>query len=453
MIPTVRVMATYLGPDKRPLKGTITFTGPPLLTFPDADLFIAGSVVCTLDEQGRMIDPAGNLGVLLPATDSPNMNPTGWAYTVKESLTGVPGTRTFVMLLPQDTPGGSVDLADVAPTDPMTPNYVPVVGASAYEIAVQQGFVGTAAEWVVSLKGDKGDPGSITSVNGKTTSAVTLNAADVGALALTGGTVTGTLRVDTAQHGFTSKSTVTANGHAVTAWMAATSGTGSALNAVSDNPGFSAVQVSGKETNTGTIKVTHDKGASADDSGAAALSIDLIGTGTAAQGIFINSTIDRLDGVAGTTGNIITVRNRKGFEDFKLAGNGRLSMGGAIGYNPTAMVDLRMPDTAVPALIVRAAGTTGANLMEFQRSSDGATRTRISPTGQLVTLETLYAAGTGLQVGGTSGTFGGGSGVLGITNAGTAPTTNPVGGGVLYAEAGALKWRGPSGFVTTIAQA
>jgi len=36
---------------------------------------------------------------------------------------------------------------------------------------------------------------------------------------------------------------------------------------------------------------------------------------------------------------------------------------------------------------------------------------------------------------------------------GTAPTANPVGGGNLYVEAGALKYRGSSGTVTTIANA
>lgn len=35
----------------------------------------------------------------------------------------------------------------------------------------------------------------------------------------------------------------------------------------------------------------------------------------------------------------------------------------------------------------------------------------------------------------------------------TAPTSNPTGGGYMYAEAGALKWRGSSGTVTTIAPA
>ena len=54
---------------------------------------------------------------------------------------------------------------------------------------------------------------------------------------------------------------------------------------------------------------------------------------------------------------------------------------------------------------------------------------------------------------GTTPSMGGGSRVLGIANGATAPNSNPSGGGVLYAEAGALKWRGSSGTVTTIAAA
>jgi|GEM_PF-2534246 len=49
--------------------------------------------------------------------------------------------------------------------------------------------------------------------------------------------------------------------------------------------------------------------------------------------------------------------------------------------------------------------------------------------------------------------LGGGQGVIGIGNANAAPTLNPSGGGVLFAEDGALKWRGSSGTVTTIAPA
>jgi hypothetical protein len=49
--------------------------------------------------------------------------------------------------------------------------------------------------------------------------------------------------------------------------------------------------------------------------------------------------------------------------------------------------------------------------------------------------------------------FGSGAGVFGVADANTNPSTNPTGGGVLYAQAGALKWRGSSGTVTTIANA
>ncbi|MFE5621718.1 right-handed parallel beta-helix repeat-containing protein [Streptomyces virginiae] len=118
-IPTVVVKGTYRGPDGRGLSGTVTFSGPPLLTFPVSDLFIAGPVVARLDENGHF-------EVTLPATNAPNMNPADWSYTVKENLTGVSGARTYSLLLPSGS--GPIDLADVAPSDPSTPTYTPVVG-------------------------------------------------------------------------------------------------------------------------------------------------------------------------------------------------------------------------------------------------------------------------------------------------------------------------------------
>jgi hypothetical protein len=54
---------------------------------------------------------------------------------------------------------------------------------------------------------------------------------------------------------------------------------------------------------------------------------------------------------------------------------------------------------------------------------------------------------------GTADQFGGGVKVVGLANATTAPASNPTGGGVLYVESGALKYRGSSGTVTTIANA
>ena len=54
---------------------------------------------------------------------------------------------------------------------------------------------------------------------------------------------------------------------------------------------------------------------------------------------------------------------------------------------------------------------------------------------------------------GTNSEFGLGQTVIGIANAATAPSANPTDGGVLYVESGALKYRGSSGTVTTIANA
>lgn len=46
-----------------------------------------------------------------------------------------------------------------------------------------------------------------------------------------------------------------------------------------------------------------------------------------------------------------------------------------------------------------------------------------------------------------------GNGVIYIANAGTAPTANSVSGGILYCEAGALKYRGTGGTTTTLGAA
>jgi hypothetical protein len=54
---------------------------------------------------------------------------------------------------------------------------------------------------------------------------------------------------------------------------------------------------------------------------------------------------------------------------------------------------------------------------------------------------------------GTTSQFGEGHGVIAIANASVAPSVNPAGGGILYVEDGALKYRGSNGAVTTIAPA
>ncbi|HHD6168968.1 TPA: hyaluronidase HylP, partial [Streptococcus pyogenes] len=83
----------------------------------------------------------------------------------------------------------------------------------------------------------------------------------------------------------------------------------SALNITSGNENGSAMQLRGSEKALGTLKITHENPSiGADyDKNAAALSIDIVkktnGGGTAAQGIYINSS-------TGTTGKMLRIRNK-----------------------------------------------------------------------------------------------------------------------------------------------
>lgn len=149
-IPTVRVTGRFLTPEGKPLAGQVIFRAPGMVTFGEFDVILGGPVAAPLDSTGAF-------EVVLPATDAPGMIPTDWSYAVAEQLAGVPMNRTYQVLLPAETP--AVDLADIAPTDPTTPNYVAVRGDSAYEVAVEGGFVGTVEQWLASLVGPQGVKG------------------------------------------------------------------------------------------------------------------------------------------------------------------------------------------------------------------------------------------------------------------------------------------------------
>lgn len=189
--------------------------------------------------------------------------------------------------------------------------------------------------------------------------------------------------------------------HTVTVYQAGTAGTGAALNVVSDNPGTSAMYLSGKETARGTLKIAHVGYADGSDKNAAALSIDLQTAGadgtdetarTAAQGIYLTATN------GATTGNLIALRNNTGLDDFVVKGTGRIGVGIDRAATPRAQVHIVQSSTA--------------------------------PAGLLV------------------------EGVVRIANAAAVPTTvDSAGGGALYAVNGALYWRGSAGTVTRIAPA
>jgi hypothetical protein len=70
------------------------------------------------------------------------------------------------------------------------------------------------------------------------------------------------------------------------------------------------------------------------------------------------------------------------------------------------------------------------------------------------TIIVFQRVGSGGNIGiRTASQFGKGQGVVAIANALVAPSGNPAGGGILYVEGGALKYRGSNGTVTVIAPA
>jgi hypothetical protein len=105
---------------------------------------------------------------------------------------------------------------------------------------------------------------------------------------------------------------------------------------------------------------------------------------------------------------------------------------------------------ATVPLTIKGAASQSANLQSWQNSSSQE-RAYVTADGSILTAATLTTMGN-LRVAGTAAT-GGGSGVIGIANAGTVPTTAPTGGGILYVETGALKYRGTSGSAATIVNA
>lgn len=76
-----------------------------------------------------------------------------------------------------------------------------------------------------------------------------------------------------------------------------------ALNVVSNNPNDTTLGINGVETSKGTLKIVHN--VAGGDSSASGISIDLQGTGTEAQGIYVDSTA-----TTGTIGNLLRLRNQ-----------------------------------------------------------------------------------------------------------------------------------------------
>lgn len=108
--------------------------------------------------------------------------------------------------------------------------------------------------------------------------------------------------------------------------------------------------------------------------------------------------------------------------------------------------------TNFAAYVLRTAGTDEWSLQMVSDETNDVQLTN-SARGLVALLVEDRATALNLSLLTDTKSYGGGVGVIFLANAGTVPASNPTGGGILYAEAGALKWRGSSGTVTELAPA
>ena len=167
----------------------------------------------------------------------------------------------------------------------------------------------------------------------------------------------------------------------------------------------------------------------------------------AADGTFVTPPTVLRGYVANLTGGVTNFN----FQGFTNVGTGRWNlymsgsaanyMLGRLGVGATltsgAMAQVTNTTAADIGLVVKGAASQTGDLQQWQNSA-------------ATVLMRVTASG---NVGINLNSFGTGVGVVAIANAGTVPSTNPTGGGVLYVEAGALKYRGSSGTISTIANA
>jgi hypothetical protein len=149
--------------------------------------------------------------------------------------------------------------------------------------------------------------------------------------------------------------------------------------------------------------------------------------------------------VTGTSGQTANL------QDWTVSGTGTVASIDKSGNSISNAVLAQAPGTWIG--IYDTSGVSGARRFRMSHSSGYlAIQSRTDAGAANKDLLLLHNSTQNVGIAGTTA-FGGGSKVIGIPDAATAPTTNPTGGGVLYSEGGALKWRGSSGTVTTLAVA
>lgn len=142
----VPVTAKYKNLDGSPTKGEVWFKTTRAITV-GGEVVLSGTLKVKLDVEGA-------LAIELPSTNDPDLSQTGWTYEVTEKFTG--GRAVYAIEVPYDSAG--IDLSTAPPMVPVAQleSTLGPRGHSAYEVAVSEGFEGTAEEWLATLGGIPG---------------------------------------------------------------------------------------------------------------------------------------------------------------------------------------------------------------------------------------------------------------------------------------------------------
>lgn len=144
-----RLTGKFMDLQGQPIRGRLVITANVISV---AD--IANSLTIIATPRTVLLDNSGSFDIFLPATNDPDVNPSGWNYKVVEQWDGG-GGRTYNIDAPE---GVTQDISAVAPVPASTGTPI-TRGASAYDVAVANGYVGTQAQWLASLQGTGGTGG------------------------------------------------------------------------------------------------------------------------------------------------------------------------------------------------------------------------------------------------------------------------------------------------------
>jgi len=229
-------------------------------------------------------------------------------------------------------------------------------------------------------------------------------------------------------------------------WVAQAGTSGTNL-VIRTNSNFGPTQSSGSARITSQVGITSRSSTTVGliVRGAASQAHNLVEWQDSSASLLANVT--SVGGFNTNSANGYQIANAAGFVSLNSGQTARIQAGSAVGTNPH--------------VVIRQSASQTGDLTAWQ-DSNAVLLAGVNSIGSVFTAaimgldrqNAIVFGGTrniGLNAG--SANYGGGQAVTFIGNASTVPTSNPTGGGILYVEAGALKYRGSSGTITTIALA